>query len=111
MSKKLTRVDIPVVNAVADKLVTIGHDLGQAFDRVQAELDENWGCWGHDESGQKFGDNFAPNVKLLMVGDDTNLGGTEFCGNIKDLGTNLRGVTVAFAQLDVAAGESLSFDE
>jgi hypothetical protein len=111
MTKKLTRVDIPAVNMVADKLVNVGDDLGQAFADAQGVLDENWGCWGHDATGQQFGDNFAPNVKALMVGDDKGPGGTELSGNVSDLGKALRGVTDAFAQLDTAAGESLTFDQ
>ncbi len=111
MPKKLTRVDIPVVNEVADQLANIGHDLGQMFEKAQFVLDENWGCWGHDHAGQQLGDNLAPNIKTLMVGDNEALGGTELCGHISGLGAHLRLVTEAFAQLDTAAGESLTFDE
>jgi hypothetical protein len=111
MPKKLTRVDIPVVNAVADELVVIGGNLIAAFGCVQGELDENWGCWGHDATGNQFGDNFAPNVMALMVGDDKGPGGTQLSGTVKDLGDSLHKVTEAFAQLDAAAGDSLTFDE
>jgi hypothetical protein len=111
MSKKITRVDIPVVNAVAAKLVDIGETLSGAFDRAQIELDENWGCWGQDRAGKQFATDFDPNVRALMVGDGEAPGGTEAAGYASEIGESLRKVADAFAQLDAAAGEYLTFDD
>lgn len=102
---EVTRVDIPQVNSVADDLLRYGTSVSEAFGVVKSELEKNWGSWGEDQYGRQFSEKWAPQTEELMEAV------LEMLDGITDFGEGLRKVTVAFAELDVNSGESLSFKD
>ncbi len=80
------RMDPAGVRGGAAKIGNVGDDLKKVFDKLKAALDAEGDCWGRDEVGQKFADQYVPGqegatealpkVAKALAGIKTNLDNT-----------------------------------
>jgi len=102
---RITRVNIPEVEAAAGDLDKIAADLEKALDELKALGERLHGCWGEDEFGEKFAENYLPLAEELLDQSDHT---------VTDLATvamNLREIARHFQDIDQEAGEYLELSD
>jgi hypothetical protein len=52
-------MDGPALKRDTEHLHDTGHKLGAAFSRLTGVLDEHYGCWGEDDIGKGFAENYV----------------------------------------------------
>ncbi|TDV34601.1 hypothetical protein [Actinophytocola oryzae] len=62
----ITGADIPGLIAAARRLSDDTDALGENFEKLRDILMQHWGCWGDDEQGKQFADNYVPNCESFM---------------------------------------------
>ncbi|MET8281671.1 WXG100 family type VII secretion target [Micromonospora sp. NPDC005174] len=98
---EITSADIPGVHGVADRLGTAGDRLGDALRALQRDLDAVYGCWGDDDAGKSFANNYVGTAEQQLADLATTV---ETLGGVAD---NLDVIADAFQQLDAQGGGSL----
>ncbi|MFI7124036.1 hypothetical protein [Amycolatopsis sp. NPDC049868] len=63
----ITSVDMHAADAATKKLADDTAELSRAIGDVHQELEERSGCWGDDETGEKFEGQYMKPYKELMA--------------------------------------------
>ena len=70
----------------ANQRIKTAHDeMSAAFDELNAELTELYGCWGNDDVGKAFGENYKEPAKNINEGSQGILDGVhELTGSLDE---------------------------
>ena len=102
---RITRVDIPAVGGALDNLDAIGDRFETAVAELKRVAAELHGCWGDDEFGKRFAENYLPYAEETL--DNADLTVT----NLRDMETNLREIVKLFQEADAVSGEGLELTD
>jgi hypothetical protein len=105
VKKKITRIQIPVVNDALADLDDVVDDLEEAFAEIKRVTAGLHGCWGNDEAGQKFAvsyvDFWGKSLESATIG----------IPSIRQVEVNLRQIVDLINKLDAENGIELEFKE
>jgi uncharacterized protein YukE len=102
---RVTRMDIPEANGVADALDQVAKDLNDALAELKNVCELTHGCWGDDEFGEKFAANYLPAVDEMLRNSETTR------GDLEKIAGNIRETAKLFQNIDHEGGEHLELTD
>jgi hypothetical protein len=91
---EVTSLDPSALDRVLDRLETAVHTFGSGVDRLTTTAGQLTGCWGTDQFGSSFAQNYVPTAGKAL---------DQSTGAVPDLLTtvsNLRQVNTMFQKMD-----------
>ncbi|WP_067670611.1 hypothetical protein [Nocardia miyunensis] len=95
------RIDADLAHALTTELSAIADDAQQDLNQLRDALDREGECWGHDEPGRVFGENYEPAAKNGLTSF------THLVDNLRTLGKNIGDATDAINVQDQTGAQQL----
>lgn len=96
----ITRFDPPAHVAIK-ALMEVTEELQKSSHETHAFLEQRFGCWGEDETGKQFGDQYVPGYHQFWNQ------GKDLYDNLRDSSENLKLIEGRFTEVDRRNGENL----
>jgi hypothetical protein len=96
----LTIFNPDLANSTLRALMDLTDDLKKSADETHAFLEGRFGCWGDDETGKQFGDQYVPGYHQFWNQ------GKDLYDNLRDSSENLKQVK-SFTEVDNRNADNL----
>ncbi|GHF44857.1 uncharacterized protein YukE [Amycolatopsis bartoniae] len=102
------RLDPAALEEATRRLGSLGDRITTAYHELAGVLDEHDGCWGEDDIGKAFAQNYVPNAKQVREGaEQAGPGVIELRNDIDDASKTFQSVDEDEARrIDASTGQN-----